>query len=242
MCLNWNLLSFGKISLKWIGWCICIDRVVWDIKVIRHNNLNLGYTSMSASGHDLSCHFCSFWISLEFALFAYLSDIWLKSLHFVVSFVFTYYDLSPSPFASFSNYIPGWIPQSRYNADNIKKNELNSFVWAADMPSRLGKTQKLWGHVNHGHSQIGKHWNHPRGWGNPGGMHHHRINVGKYHPGYFGEVGMRHYDLRKNQNFRPTDWHPWWTVNLGQWADKGKCCQKQEWSCAYHWCGAIRLL
>lgn len=73
------------------------------------------------------------------------------------------------------------------------------------MPSRLGKTQKLWGHVKHGHSQIGKRWNHPRGWGNPGGMHHHRINVGKYHPGYFGEVGMRHYDLRKNQNFRPTD-------------------------------------
>uniref|UniRef100_A0A8C4VES3 Ribosomal protein L27a n=2 Tax=Gopherus TaxID=38771 RepID=A0A8C4VES3_9SAUR len=23
------------------------------------------------------------------------------------------------------------------------------------------------------------------------GMHHHRINFDKYHPGYFGKVGMR---------------------------------------------------
>lgn len=83
------------------------------------------------------------------------------------------------------------------------KNELNSLVWAAYMPSWLGKTWKLWGHMSHGHSQIDKYWKHPRGWGNAGGIHHHRINVGKYHSGYFGEVGMRHYHLKRNQNFCP---------------------------------------
>ncbi|XP_058023200.1 large ribosomal subunit protein uL15 [Ahaetulla prasina] len=35
-------------------------------------------------------------------------------------------------------------------------------------------------------------------------MHHHRINFDKYHPGYFGKVGMRHYHLKKNQHFCPT--------------------------------------
>uniref|UniRef100_A0A2K6RZL0 Large ribosomal subunit protein uL15 n=1 Tax=Saimiri boliviensis boliviensis TaxID=39432 RepID=A0A2K6RZL0_SAIBB len=36
------------------------------------------------------------------------------------------------------------------------------------------------------------------------GMHHHRINFDKYHPGYFGKVGMRHYHLKRNQSFCPT--------------------------------------
>uniref|UniRef100_A0A4W2FJ67 Large ribosomal subunit protein uL15 n=1 Tax=Bos indicus x Bos taurus TaxID=30522 RepID=A0A4W2FJ67_BOBOX len=44
------------------------------------------------------------------------------------------------------------------------------------MPSRLRKTQKLRGHVSHGHGCIGKHRKHPGGQGNAGGMHHHRIN------------------------------------------------------------------
>ncbi|KAF3830771.1 hypothetical protein GH733_001639 [Mirounga leonina] len=35
-------------------------------------------------------------------------------------------------------------------------------------------------------------------------MHHHRINFDKYHPGYFGKVGMRHYHLKRNQSFCPT--------------------------------------
>jgi large subunit ribosomal protein L27Ae len=34
----------------------------------------------------------------------------------------------------------------------------------------------------------GKHRKHPGGRGNAGGMHHHRINFDKYHPGYFGKV------------------------------------------------------
>ena len=35
---------------------------------------------------------------------------------------------------------------------------------------------------------TGKHRKHPGGRGNAGGMHHHRINYDKYHPGYFGKV------------------------------------------------------
>ncbi|XP_073688045.1 large ribosomal subunit protein uL15 [Garra rufa] len=35
-------------------------------------------------------------------------------------------------------------------------------------------------------------------------MHHHRINFDKYHPGYFGKVGMRHYHLKRNTLFCPT--------------------------------------
>nr|XP_058899466.1 large ribosomal subunit protein uL15-like [Kogia breviceps] len=35
-------------------------------------------------------------------------------------------------------------------------------------------------------------------------MHRHRINFNKYHPGYLGKVGMRHYHLKRNQNFCPT--------------------------------------
>jgi hypothetical protein len=27
---------------------------------------------------------------------------------------------------------------------------------------------------------------------------------GKYHPGYFGKVGVRHYGLKRSQSFRPT--------------------------------------
>ncbi|CAD7667365.1 unnamed protein product [Nyctereutes procyonoides] len=42
---------------------------------------------------------------------------------------------------------------------------------------------------------MGKHWKHPGGRGNAGGMHHHRINLDKYHPGYFG---------KRNQSFCPT--------------------------------------
>lgn len=37
-------------------------------------------------------------------------------------------------------------------------------------------------------SFLGKHRKHPGGRGNAGGMHHHRINFDKYHPGYFGKV------------------------------------------------------
>jgi ribosomal protein L15 len=37
-----------------------------------------------------------------------------------------------------------------------------------------------------------------------GGMHHMRINMNKYHPGYFGKKGMRHFRLQRNQHFSPS--------------------------------------
>ncbi|VCW83783.1 unnamed protein product, partial [Gulo gulo] len=70
--------------------------------------------------------------------------------------------------------------------------------------SRLRKTRKLPDHVNHGHGGIHKHRKHPGGQGNADGIYHHRINFDKYHPGYFGKVGMRHYHLKRNQSFCPT--------------------------------------
>ncbi|CAG5075538.1 Similar to rpl27a: 60S ribosomal protein L27a (Xenopus laevis) [Cotesia congregata] len=66
------------------------------------------------------------------------------------------------------------------------------------------KTRKLRGHVSHGHGRIGKHRKHPGGRGNAGGLHHHRINFDKYHPGYFGKLGMRNYHVRKNSTWCPT--------------------------------------
>lgn len=51
---------------------------------------------------------------------------------------------------------------------------------------------------------AGKHRKHPGGRGNAGGMHHHRINYDKYHPGYFGKVGMRNFHLNRNHGFAPT--------------------------------------
>ncbi|EHB12706.1 60S ribosomal protein L27a [Heterocephalus glaber] len=71
------------------------------------------------------------------------------------------------------------------------------------MPCRLRKTQYL-RHVSHSHVCICKHRKHPGDRGNAGGMHHHRINFDKYHSGYFRKVGMRHYQLKRNQSFCPT--------------------------------------
>jgi ribosomal protein L15 len=43
------------------------------------------------------------------------------------------------------------------------------------------------GHVSAGHGRVGKHRKHPGGRGLAGGQHHHRTNMDKYHPGYFGK-------------------------------------------------------
>merc|ERR1712066_116145 len=50
---------------------------------------------------------------------------------------------------------------------------------------------------------LKKHRKHPGGRGNAGGMHHHRILMDKYHPGYFGKVGIRHFHYKKNQHHVP---------------------------------------
>lgn len=36
-----------------------------------------------------------------------------------------------------------------------------------------------------------------------GGLHHHRSNLDKYHPGYFGKVGMRRFRLQRNHLWNP---------------------------------------
>ena len=59
------------------------------------------------------------------------------------------------------------------------------------------------GEVQMGYGRIGKHRKHPGGRGLAGGQHHHRIMMDKYHPGYFGKVGMRVFHLKKNIHYRP---------------------------------------
>lgn len=34
-------------------------------------------------------------------------------------------------------------------------------------------------------------------------QHHHRTNIDKYHPGYFGKVGMRRFHLLRNHQWNP---------------------------------------
>eukprot|EP01029_Cantina_marsupialis_P010212 TRINITY_DN2327_c3_g1_i1.p1 TRINITY_DN2327_c3_g1~~TRINITY_DN2327_c3_g1_i1.p1 ORF type:complete len:147 (+),score=26.56 TRINITY_DN2327_c3_g1_i1:31-471(+) len=72
------------------------------------------------------------------------------------------------------------------------------------MTTALRKNRKKRGHVSAGHGRIGKHRCHPGGRGNAGGMHHHRTLFEKYHPGYFGKKGMRHFHLKKNAAYCKT--------------------------------------
>lgn len=86
------------------------------------------------------------------------------------------------------------------------------------MPTRLHKNRKKRGHVSAGHGRVGKHRKHPGGRGNAGGQHHHRTLFDKYHPGYFGKVGMRDFNAarRKHTYYCPT-------VNLDRiWAMLGE--------------------
>eukprot|EP00999_Lentomonas_sp_LEN2_P001591 NODE_2654_length_526_cov_371.924812_g2604_i0.p1 GENE.NODE_2654_length_526_cov_371.924812_g2604_i0~~NODE_2654_length_526_cov_371.924812_g2604_i0.p1 ORF type:complete len:141 (+),score=36.61 NODE_2654_length_526_cov_371.924812_g2604_i0:72-494(+) len=72
------------------------------------------------------------------------------------------------------------------------------------MVARLKKHRKKRGDVSAGHGRVGKHRKHPSGRGNAGGQHHHRILMDKYHPGYFGKVGMRHFRWKKNPRHCPS--------------------------------------
>mmetsp|Transcript_17983 Transcript_17983/g.30088 ORF Transcript_17983/g.30088 Transcript_17983/m.30088 type:complete len:149 (-) Transcript_17983:63-509(-) len=71
------------------------------------------------------------------------------------------------------------------------------------MPTTLHKNRKKRGHVSAGHGRIGKHRSHPGGRGNAGGQHHHRILWDKFHPGYFGKVGMRRFHLKRGAEACP---------------------------------------
>ncbi|KAK1932752.1 putative ribosomal protein L15 [Babesia divergens] len=67
------------------------------------------------------------------------------------------------------------------------------------MTTRFKNCRKLRGHVSHGHGRVGKHRKHPGGRGKAGGSSHHRILFDKFHPGYFGKVGMRYFHKVKNR-------------------------------------------
>ncbi|KAK2389644.1 60S ribosomal protein L27a [Trifolium repens] len=71
------------------------------------------------------------------------------------------------------------------------------------MTTRFKKNRKKRSHVSAGHGRIGKHRKHPGGRGNAVCMHHHRILFDKYHPGYFGKVGMRYYHKLRNKFYCP---------------------------------------
>ena len=77
------------------------------------------------------------------------------------------------------------------------------------------------GHVSHGHGRVGKHRKHPGGRGLAGGQHHHRILMDKYHPGYFGKVGMRNFHLKKNPRYCPI-------INVNQLYSLVPDAQKKE--------------
>ena len=66
------------------------------------------------------------------------------------------------------------------------------------MVTHLKKNRKDRGHVSAGKGRVGKHRKHPGGRGNAGGQHHHRINFDKYHPGYFGKIGMRYFNQKSH--------------------------------------------
>mmetsp|Transcript_26764 Transcript_26764/g.27006 ORF Transcript_26764/g.27006 Transcript_26764/m.27006 type:complete len:148 (-) Transcript_26764:230-673(-) len=71
------------------------------------------------------------------------------------------------------------------------------------MPTRLHHNRKKRGHIFAGHGRVGKHRCHPGGRGNAGGQHHHRILFDKFHPGYFGKVGMRRWHYKPNLDYCP---------------------------------------
>lgn len=72
------------------------------------------------------------------------------------------------------------------------------------MTARLRKTRKLRGSVSCGGGRIGKHRKHSGGRGNAGGLTHMRTAMDRYHPGYFGKIGMRFFHLKRNKLHNPS--------------------------------------
>ena len=94
------------------------------------------------------------------------------------------------------------------------------------MTARFKKTRKMRGKVSHGQGRVGKH----RKGGDRGGrglagrQHHHRIMMDKYHPGYYGKVGKRHFHKLKNHYVRPViNLDKVWTL-IGE--EKREACAK----------------
>ena len=71
------------------------------------------------------------------------------------------------------------------------------------MTTRLRNTRRLRGHVSNGGGRIGKHRKHSGGRGNAGGLTHMRTAMDRYHPGYFGKIGIRVFHLKRNKLHKP---------------------------------------
>ena len=109
-----------------------------------------------------------------------------------------------------------------------------SCISATSMPSRLRKTRNfrtMWDMVKAESASTGS--TREGGQSNVGALNHHRINFNKYHPNYFGKVGVRHYHLKRNQSF-------WPTVNLDKlWS----LVSEQTWvNAAKHKSGAAPII
>ena len=72
------------------------------------------------------------------------------------------------------------------------------------MPTRFKKTRKERGGRQHGFGRIGGHTKHPGGRGKAGGLCHKRSNFDKYHPGYFGKLGMQNFHNHACMDYCPT--------------------------------------
>lgn len=72
------------------------------------------------------------------------------------------------------------------------------------MTARLRKSRKLRGSVSCGGGRIGKHRKHSGGRGNAGGLTHMRTAMDRYHPGYFGKIGIRTFHLKRNTLHSPS--------------------------------------
>eukprot|EP01107_Rhizomastix_libera_P002131 TRINITY_DN137_c0_g1_i2.p2 TRINITY_DN137_c0_g1~~TRINITY_DN137_c0_g1_i2.p2 ORF type:complete len:146 (+),score=17.87 TRINITY_DN137_c0_g1_i2:8-445(+) len=71
------------------------------------------------------------------------------------------------------------------------------------MVTRFKKTRKDRGNVSMGYGRVGRHHKHDAGRGNAGTLHHHRILMDRFHPGYFGKLGMRHFHYKRNAYYCP---------------------------------------
>ena len=96
------------------------------------------------------------------------------------------------------------ISHASFSFTSILTHSVFFGVHFFNMPTALHKSRKKRGHVSMGHGRVGKHRKHPGGRGNAGGQHHHRTLFDKYHPGYFGKVGMRQFHQLNNRSFTPT--------------------------------------
>ncbi|KAJ5566303.1 Helicase-like DEXD box c2 type [Penicillium sp. DV-2018c] len=96
------------------------------------------------------------------------------------------------------------IDRRRNDPFNAKHQRSCRNTPADKMPTRFSNTRKHRGHVSAGYGRVGKHRKSPGGRGMAGGQHHHRTNIDKFHPGYFGKVGMRYFHKTNQQFWKPT--------------------------------------